>query len=121
MSDEKEIVERLTAAMGGMHNLNCSPDEAYKCERGTCACYNKHVDLLDQAASLIERLVAERDSLQSRLAAAEKDAERYRWLRNPKAEINVEIPSIDGTGYLFPGYGDELDAAIDAALARQQP
>jgi hypothetical protein len=45
-----------------------------------------------------------------------KDADRYRWLRSKEAECNVEIPMDDGHGWLLPGYLDELDAAIDAAL-----
>ncbi|MFV3416117.1 ead/Ea22-like family protein [Pseudomonas sp. NY15436] len=45
-----------------------------------------------------------------------KDAERYRWLRSKEAECNVEIPMDDGRGWVLPGYLDELDAAIDAAL-----
>ena len=47
----------------------------------------------------------------------QKDAWRYRWLRSREAECNVEIPDRGGYGYELPGYEDELDAAIDAAMA----
>jgi hypothetical protein len=57
-----------------------------------------------------------------------KDAERYRWLRDPKTDVGLvidkvvdEIPSEEGTGYdglkvYEYRAGEELDAAIDAAL-----
>lgn len=61
-----------------------------------------------------------------------KDAERYRWLRNPTSDVGLvidkvtgEVPYHEGThtgGYATYEYraGDELDSAIDAALARAQ-
>jgi hypothetical protein len=56
-------------------------------------------------------------ALEKDLAAARADARRYRWLRHKDNECNVEIPSVAGDGYLLPGFGDDLDATIDAALA----
>lgn len=44
-----------------------------------------------------------------------EDAERYRWIRSKENECNVEIPTKDAAGYLLPGYGDDLDSAIDHA------
>ena len=44
-----------------------------------------------------------------------EDAERYRWIRSKENECNVEIPTKDAAGYLLPGYGEELDEAIDHA------
>lgn len=46
-----------------------------------------------------------------------KDAERYRWLRD--AKINTLPYDNHGMGPEFP-YDDDLDAAIDAALAQEQ-
>lgn len=57
-----------------------------------------------------------------------KDAERYRWLRDPKVDIALvidkvvsEIPSEEGTGYdglkvYEYRAGEELDEALDAAM-----
>lgn len=63
-----------------------------------------------------ENVLDERDLLKAENEALRKDAERYRWLRSKEAECNVEIPMDDGRGWVLPGYLDELDAAIDAAL-----
>lgn len=56
-------------------------------------------------------------------AALEADAARYRWLRDPD-----RIPDDEGDGHIIVGAGsgedilwsEQLDAAIDAALALQQ-
>lgn len=61
--------------------------------------------------------------------ALERDAKRYRWLRKPGAD-NREVTILvgdDPPGLLknetaWYGYsGEALDAAIDAALAEEQP
>jgi hypothetical protein len=67
--------------------------------------------------TLIAKYHKEVISLRADLAAARADARRYRWLRHKDNECNVEIPSIAGDGYFLPGFGNGLDATIDAALA----
>jgi len=57
----------------------------------------------------IRALLAERDELA-------KDAARYRWLRD--ANINTLPYDDHGIGPEFP-CGDDLDAAIDAAMAKE--
>lgn len=68
--------------------------------------------------------------LDAQLAAAQKDAERYRWLRNPTQDVALVIDKVTGEvpadefgcgGYRTYEYraGDELDAAIDAALEQE--
>lgn len=67
--------------------------------------------------------------LLDRLEKAEKDAERYRWLRSPDTDVSLVMDK--RTGWVPPdervegvgGYhtyeyraGEELDAAIDAAM-----
>ncbi|MBS2057869.1 hypothetical protein [Pseudomonas aeruginosa] len=65
----------------------------------------------------------------ARLRAAEADAKRYRWLRNPDQDVSLVLDKVSGEvpadefgcgGYLAYEYrsGDELDAAIDAAMER---
>lgn len=56
-----------------------------------------------------------------RLEAAEKDATRYRWLRNPDQDVGNVIDKRIGTPHDITGVweyraGDELDNAIDAAM-----
>ena len=72
-------------------------------------------------ASTVAALKAERDAALARVAELEKDAARYRWLRdegNPYAILVVGNQEKTG---IKPFYGIELDAAIDAALTKGQP
>lgn len=65
----------------------------------------------------------ERDAALTDLATAQKNAERYRWLRS---RFRVFGPHIDGnlawcaTGDIGRLRGLLLDAAIDAALEREE-
>jgi multidrug resistance efflux pump len=69
---------------------------------------------------------AENEKLKAELASVQKDAERYRWLRNKE---HWQTPSdYNSDNYLCHGpikwsghsYSwDEIDAAIDAAIAAQ--
>ncbi|MFG8250194.1 hypothetical protein ACEOPT_32960 [Pseudomonas aeruginosa] len=65
----------------------------------------------------------------ARLRAAEADAKRYRWFRKPYQDVSLVLDKVSGEvpadefgrgGYLTYEYrsGDELDAAIDAAMER---
>lgn len=70
---------------------------------------------LEKAA--YEVLSQERDELRSEVAELEKDAARYRWLRE-----QTEAPVLDARAFVeiddsaAIDSGDELDAAIDAAM-----
>jgi chorismate mutase len=77
------------------------------------------------AADAIDALLAERNGLA-------KDAERYRWLRNPDQDVSLVLDKVTGEvpadefgcgGYRTYEYraGQELDAAIDAAMQGAQP
>lgn len=64
------------------------------------------------------------DDLRAKLAEAQKDAERYRWLRQFQwlgngATISKHWPEW-GPGTACPKYQDALDAAIDAASAQSK-
>lgn len=97
----------------------------------------KGADALDAQAQEIARLTAElaqtqrdrqaehdlrvtmqgeAETLRARLAAAQKDAERYRWLRRPTT-LGVGMVMIwqRGKGRYDYATGDDLDAAVDAA------
>jgi len=74
------------------------------------------------------RAEKERDSLSQRLAAAERDAARYRWLRD-QAHPDSESTGLScmeqryndwGKSYHHHFVGTELDATIDAALSSQE-
>jgi hypothetical protein len=50
-----------------------------------------------------------------------KDAERYRWIRNPDQVVGHVIDKMVSSGVYEYRAGDELDDAIDAALQGAQP
>ena len=69
-----------------------------------------------------DALIAERDALA-------KDAARYRWLRKlrgipesagPSIPWATRVTRIHGKPAMTGCYGEELDAAIDAAIAAQR-
>jgi hypothetical protein len=71
----------------------------------------------------LKALVAERDERRRQLAEAERDAVRYRWLRNEantarKCDPMVCIYPLDEQDLID---GDRLDIAIDAALELTRP
>ena len=86
-------------------------------------------DAIDTFAKELLRVHDERDAAIRRADAAEKDAERYRWLREncrmywsgqdaamePVQLIHYE-PHLTGP---VAGWRERLDASIDAALAQQ--
>jgi hypothetical protein len=52
-----------------------------------------------------------------------RDAERYRWLRNDGAGFDISVAEIDEDGHESWVHGyppEELDAAIDAAIAAKK-
>jgi len=63
--------------------------------------------------------------LKAKLAAAEKDAERYRWLRDDAYHSDPENGcawAVFGShhGDAVPCHGTELDEAVDAAIAKEK-
>ena len=60
---------------------------------------------------------AKAEAAEARLREGEKDAERYRWLRDSARRYYVA----DGGRDWRHVFGDELDAAIDAALSKPSP
>ncbi|HCF6144430.1 TPA: hypothetical protein NIH82_005335 [Pseudomonas aeruginosa] len=89
--------------------------------------YPQHLIILTDGDAAIT--MGELRGLIARLRAAEADAKRYRWLRNPDQDVSLVLDKVSGEvpadefgcgGYLTYEYrsGDELDAAIDAAMER---
>ena len=71
--------------------------------------------LADDAADEIEALESERDALRARLELVEKDAERYRWMRDDAFKHSDDC--FFEAGQLFAGHqGDSFDVAIDQAM-----
>jgi hypothetical protein len=77
-------------------------------ERELAAAHKKYNDALIYASN------AER-YLDGQLAAAQRDAERYRWLRQPiRGKIGWNVMHYATCNWLA-----DLDAAIDAAMAKE--
>ena len=85
-----------------------------------CSCGSLRTRILS-TGSEIDQLRAENAELTAQLAAAEKDAERYRWLRS-------NHPIHDNSPFICRNFGatfsqwtdDQADKAIDAAIAAQK-
>ena len=60
------------------------------------------------------------DVLRAEVEALRKDAERYRWLRNPDQDVALVLDKMVSSGVYEYRAGDELDAAIDAAMAAKE-
>lgn len=84
--------------------------------------YTERKDKADNSATVID--FGELRGLIARLRAAEVDAKRYRWLRNPSTDPASVIDkrvgdSVTGFGIWEYKAGDELDDAIDEAMERK--
>jgi hypothetical protein len=58
-----------------------------------------------------ECIKAQRDELRDKVEALRKDAERYRWIREPIAGREFFVSNL-----ILANADDYLDAAIDAAM-----
>lgn len=88
----------------------------------------------DDVQSLLTATSAASTTGAARTAEQVRDAERYRWLRNPDTDVALVLDkrtgfvppdeSVPGAGGFYTyeyRAGEELDAAIDAAMARPTP
>jgi len=66
---------------------------------------------------LATRLSRENADLRSRLEKAEKDAERYRVLRDSEYQLDEDDPCVSDS-FFTQFYGDELDHAVDQLKLR---
>lgn len=81
----------------------------------------------DELWTLIARLLAENAALRERAEAAERDAERYRWLKqeryqwSPGAAVTEDCQSEPAVLWArsFCNLSSQIDAAIDAAREQE--
>ena len=66
----------------------------------------------DRGERMLPELVAHIEGLA-------KDAGRYRWLRNPDQDVALVLDKMVSSGVYEYRAGDELDTAIDTAMATQ--
>ena len=84
-----------------------------------CQCFNDPSNT-DECSANTKLIVALRNNIEQILAdlkEAEKDAARYRWLRNVGEAEEVA----DFTCDIFGRMGEELDTAIDQAMTGDKP
>lgn len=95
--------------MSELHLLQrLSHRQRNNCEHGMCASIER----------CVQCAIAEAEDLERRLRAAEKDAERYRWLRNRFDGDGQDIGVLVECRHRAPNHY-EVDAAIDAAIRRE--
>lgn len=63
-----------------------------------------------------QRVLSERDRLRAELVGCKRDAERYRWLRRARMNVDVLVREDEDSVWLDM-HGWDLDAYVDAALA----
>lgn len=122
---------RTRPAQPAINGYTCTvPDD---CEtlhwRGQILSMNELASMAQPAEQRaeVEALREERDALQAEIERLRKDAERYRWLRKGESD---DVAVVRGLGAMDYGMsavaytyseeidGDDLDAAIDAELAK---
>lgn len=112
MTADSKVVARwdVEAKGEGLDSLYVKEFENYS---GPYVLFTDHERVLGELRAEIEALV--------------KDADRYRWLRNPRQDVGLVLDKVVGETPMdeqgFGGYkhyeyrsGEELDIAIDAAM-----
>ena len=77
----------------------------------------KHSDRLPYC-DCHECAIHERNRLRAELAECKRDAERYRWLRRARMNVDVLVRE-DEDSVWIDMHGWDLDAYVDAALAAE--
>ena len=68
-------------------------------------------------AEQVKRMAEALAAAEQRVAELERDAQRYRWLRNPDQNVGEVLDKLVADGVWDYRAGEDLDTAIDAALA----
>jgi len=94
--------------------IDTSPEAVAEIERKlyTAHLFKYPQTVCDTAVHMLRALAAERDALRSALTASEKDAARYRWLREHRY---TDFPGKGNPRFMI---GADMDAAIDAAMEK---
>ena len=121
MTDVKELIERLRGRYWPKYTMG-EPD----IQREAAAALEAQAQALEAYRVKTDSLRWEHGELESRLAAAERDAERYRWLRErinwrDKRENNLNLiecyRSWEHRDYRSsPPESEHIDEYIDAAI-----
>jgi outer membrane murein-binding lipoprotein Lpp len=119
-----DLVQRLTQC-GANHLELEAADRIEALERDVNAIHHAMKDAGwhpgrtdDRLTDIIKAKGAEMARLERENAELRKDAERYRWLRDP-ANMRHEDDLCVSDGYFNEYREGELDAAIDAAMKEQ--
>jgi hypothetical protein len=118
LPDERTLGERVESFCRSMEQLRAHGLMAYQLLRDQQAEIERLTKLRESDADVIA-LRAANDSLRRELEAARVDAERYRWLRDTGriAPFQVRTNTL-ALWVVDEGFGQRLDAAVDAARAR---
>ena len=88
----------------------------------TCQCFARcEADCVcdhDWTPPVVKDMRAEIERLRAELAECMRDAERYRWLRRARMNVDVLVREDEDSVWLDM-HGLDLDAYVDAALAAE--
>ena len=116
MPPHPEVLQISEDGGDGDPEIPCVRKVDYDALRTFCQSQTARAETAERIAL---RQDAELDLMKARLADSERDVARYRWLRSPEAAVcEVCNRANAGDGFTFME-GDELDAAIDAAMKEQ--
>lgn len=104
--------------------MNLGDQEHLICEKHNAFSYQASDECADCKVEQLEaenaRLRQELSDLREELAAAQKDAARYRWLTNQDADREIDIATWNGEHWCCNYASKEhIDAAIDDAMKEQ--
>lgn len=109
---DKDVDAARAAVIASFADLEAQRDEARK----------GYLDVVTELRKSWEAMRAERDDLQTKLDAAGRDAERYRWLRDHRDEFgNIDescFVATETNDDKWALIGPDLDAYIDAIAQR---
>lgn len=130
MTVDKEKLKAMAECATGFTDMSLAPDvvldllaeiEKLEAAKNTVECrFEVSEDTLSTIRGCLREAEIDIDQLKAENEALRKDALRYRWLRDGCGV--VEYKAIAGS--IGPGMlpsGDKLQAAIDAAMAKEAP
>jgi len=114
-ADPAELADMIHRLQVQVATLQSSPDSWQSgYDKGRLDGTKTRLSELEQERRINAELSAEVEALR-------KDAERYRWLRNPDQAVGNVMDKMGSSGVYEYRAGDELDAAIDSAMGKDNP